>query len=305
MERFDADLLLTTTQVAELLSVHPSTVKRWCNEGELDFDTTAGGHRRLHLHDVVSLSRARSISTFLDPFAPYEGHVWTAVNQAVQGGSFQRVNALAMGWLMRGYVSRVAALFTEVGRHPGLSLTRFCDECVRGFMTEIGGGWRSGRLRVAEEHLASEALVEVLLRMRDADSSSLRRGAPRRPVAIVGCMEGVRHALGVQCVRLLLEQRGWEVFFLGADVPIEDFAAIQRSREAELVCVSFAPPTSAVDLTRAVRILGQFYKSEQPYTLALGGQVCEQPYLDDVEVPFRELAVFGSLLEFEAALDAL
>ena len=304
MERFNPDLLLTTTQVADFLSVHPSTVKRWCNEGDLAFDTTEGGHRRLHLHDVVSLSRERSISTFLDPFSPYEGHVWTAVNEAVAGGSFKRVRSLAMGWLVRGDVRRVSALFAALERRPGLPFARFCDEAVRGFMEEVGETWRSGRLRVGEEHLASEALMEVLLRMRDVDRPWGASNGSARPVAIVGSMEGVRHTLGGLCVRLLLERRGWEVLFLGADVPVEDFAAMQRSRDAELVCVSFAPPNSAADMKRAVRILGEFYKPSQPYTLVLGGLPSEEPYLDDVGVPFRELGIFRSVAAFEAALDS-
>ncbi|MEQ9570445.1 MAG: helix-turn-helix domain-containing protein, partial [Longimicrobiales bacterium] len=218
MERFNSDLFLTTSQVAELLSVHPSTVKRWCNEGDLDVDKTEGGHRRIHLRDVLKLSSERSIPTFLAPFAPYEGHVWTAVDEAVDEGSFQRIRSLAMGWLTRGHVRRLGALFLELGRHPGIPLHRFCDEAVRGFMHDVGETWRSGRLRVGEEHMASEALTEVLLRLRDgagraADATDVR------PVAVVGSMEGDRHNLGGLCVRLVLERAGWDVYFLGADVP--------------------------------------------------------------------------------------
>lgn len=300
MERFNSDLYLTTSQVAELLSVHPSTVKRWGNEGDLAVDKTDGGHRRIHLQDVLTLARERSIPTFLDPFQPYEGHVWTAVNQAQDGGSFHRVHSLAMGWLTRGQVRRISALFMALGRHPGIPFHRFCDEGVRGFMREVGETWRAGRLRVGEEHMVTEALVEVLLRLRgelrpedDVDS---------RPVAVVGSMEGDRHNIGGLCVRLVLERRGWDVYFLGADVPVEDFAAMQRSREADLVCVSFAPPNTAADMKRAIRILGEFYQPGQPYSLVLGGDLSEAPFLDDLDLPFRELGVYGSIEAFDQAL---
>lgn len=298
-----SDLLLTTTQVAELLSVHASTVKRWCNEGDLAFDTTEGGHRRLRLGEVMALSRARSISTFLDPFAPDEVDVWTAVNQAADG-SFDLVRSLAMGWLSRGDVRRVAALFAAIHNRPGLAFARFCDEGVRGFMEQVGETWRSGRLRVGEEHLVSEALMEMLLRSRNVDRPSVSSDGVPRPVAIVGSMEGVRHTLGGLCVRVLLEQRGWDVLYLGSDVPVEDYAAMQSARGAELVCVSFAPPNTAADMKRAVRILGEFYKPSEPYTLALGGLLSDDPVLDDVELPFRDLGIFRSLASFEEALDS-
>jgi len=300
MERFNSDLFLTTTQVAELLSVHPSTVKRWCNEGDLAFDKTDGGHRRLHLHDVLSLSRERSIPTFLDPFTPYEGHVWTAVNQAVHGDSFHRAHSLAMGWLTRGHIRRISALFTALARQPGLSFARFCDEGIRGFMEEVGETWRAGRLRVGEEHMATEALIEVLIRMRDSNPSP----SDEVGLAIVGSMEGDRHTVGSLCVRLMLERRGWEVFFLGSDVPVEEFAAMQRAREAGLVCVSFAPPNTAADMKRAVRILGEFYQPDQPYSLALGGLLSDDPFLDDLDLPFRELGIFGSMADFDSRLES-
>lgn len=300
MERFNSDLYLTTSQVADLLSVHPSTVKRWCNDGELEVDKTDGGHRRIHLQDVLEMAEARSIPTFLDAFHPYEGHVWTAVNQAVEG-SFHRVHSLAMGWLARGHLRRLSALFLELGRHPGIPLTRFCDEAVRGFMRDVGETWRAGRLRVGEEHMATEALVEVLLRLRDHAGGEPRRDAGA-PVAVLGSMEGDRHNVGGLCVRLVLERRGWDVYFLGADVPVEDFAAMQRSRSAGLVCISFAPPNTAADMKRALRILGEFYERGQPYTLVLGGDLAEAPFLDDVDLPFRELGIFGSTAEFDAAL---
>ncbi len=301
MERFNSDLYLTTSQVAELLSVHPSTVKRWCNEKDLEVTKTDGGHRRLHLQDVLELARERSIATFLDPFTPYEGHVWTAVNQAIDEGSYARIHSLAMGWLTRGQIRRLTALFTELGRHPGVSFADFCDLGVRGFMREVGETWRAGRLRVGEEHMATEALIEVLIRMREVALEARESGESRR-VAVVGSMEGDRHNIGGLCVRLMLERHGWKVFFLGADVPVEDFAAMQKSRDADLVCISFAPPNTAADMKRAVRILGEFYDRAHPYALALGGDLSESPFLDDVELPFRELGILGSMRDFDRAL---
>jgi excisionase family DNA binding protein len=45
MERIPDIVALTSTEAASLLDVHPSTVKRWCNDGELDSELTPGGQR--------------------------------------------------------------------------------------------------------------------------------------------------------------------------------------------------------------------------------------------------------------------
>ncbi len=303
MERFNSELFLTTTQVADLLDVHPSSVKRWCNDGELSVDKTEGGHRRIHLQEALELARVRGIDTYLAPFSPYEGHVWTAVRRVVDDGAFDRVHSLAMGWLARGHLRRLARLYLELGRHPDVDFAAFCDEGIRGFMRQIGDAWREGRLRVGEEHMASEALVETLLGLRsvgDGDAT-LERG-DSMPAAIVGAMEGDRHHLGALCVRLLLERKGWRVYFLGADVPVEDFSAVQRSRGADLVCISFAPPNTGADMKRCVRILGEFYDPAHPFALALGGDVEQAPVLDDMTLPFDELEIFDSIRAFEGRL---
>ena len=305
MERFNSELFLTTSEVAELLGVHASSVKRWCNEGGLEIEKTEGGHRRIHLQDAVELARSRSIPTFLSPFTPYEAHVWTAVRQVLDEGSFDRIHSLALGWLQRGHLRRIGRLFVELGRHAEISLPLFCDEGVRGFMELVGEAWRSGRLRVGEEHMVSEALIESLLRLRDEGGEDQTRDPSRdgeRNSAIVGAMEGDRHHLGALCVRLLLERSGWRVFYLGADVPIEDFAALQRARGAELVCVSFAPPNTAADMRRCIRVLSEFYDPGRPYGLALGGRIGDPPVLDDLTPPFPDLAVFDSVAGFGDAL---
>jgi len=301
MERFDNVLYMTTSQVAELLDVHPSTVKRWCNDGELPVDKTDGGHRRIRFSNVLSLTEERGIHTMLEHFTPYEAQVWTAMNEAIELGSFDKAHALALGWLDQGRIQRMAWLFREIGRHPRIPFERFADECVRGFMTRVGELWRRGHLCAGEEHMATEVLVETLLRLRD-EAPGGSHGRESAKVAVVGAMEGDRHHLASLCIRILLERRGWHVFYLGADVPAEDFAAIQQQHRASLVCVSFAPPNTGADMRRCVRILSEFYDPRKPWSLVLGGAVVPLPAPEDIETPFAEFEILSSLEAFSEVL---
>ncbi len=304
MERSNSDLYLTSSEAGELLSVHPSTVKRWCNEGDLPFDKTDGGHRRIHLTNLLQLARTRGIATFLDAFTPYEGHVWTAIGQASNGGSFHRVHSMAMGWLDRAHMKRLTSLFVELGRRPGVPYERLAEEGIRGFMQLVGEAWREGRLRVGEEHLMTEAMTDVLFQLRQGDGpeGDPTLAGPVGRCAIVGTMEGHRHGLGSLCVRILLERKGWDVYYLGADVPVEDFAAMQKSRGADLICVSFSPPATGADMRRCVRILSEFYDPQHPYSLALGGDVGELVSFADQETPFERVATFGAIGDLSEAL---
>lgn len=305
MDRFNPELTLTSSETADLLAVHPSTVKRWCNEGELPSEKTTGGHRRIHLDDVVTFARKREIPNVLAPFHPYEPHVWTALQEVRQEGSFKRLHALAMGWVARGQFRRLTALYDALARDSSVSLCQFCDQGVRGLMVRVGEAWAEGRLRVAEEHMVSQAMAEVLLKLRaEGGRPSPSRGGGAAPVAVVGTMEGNQHHLGSLCVRLLLERLGWDVFYLGPDVPLEDFAVIQRGRGASLVCVSLPPQAQPGDVVRAVRVLSGFHDPTLPFALALGGDLPRDMDEEMLAGPFTRVGVFDSCASLREALES-
>jgi excisionase family DNA binding protein len=51
--KIDADRLLTSHEVGDLLQVNPSSVKKWVNEGRITAFRTPGGHRRIRVADLV------------------------------------------------------------------------------------------------------------------------------------------------------------------------------------------------------------------------------------------------------------
>lgn len=305
MERSTPNLTLTSSEAAELLRVHPSTVKRWCNDGELASEKTSGGHRRLHLGDVMAFARARDIVTVLSPFEPYEPHVWSALSEIRHEGSFRRLHALSMSWVARGQLRRLGLLYDVLARDPSVALCRFCDEGVRDLMVLVGEAWARGQLRAGEEHLVSQVMYEVLVKLRSElrDETAPTSNGVRRPTAVVGTMEGNQHHLGSMCVRILLERRGWDVFYLGPDVPIEDFGVVQRGRSAQLVCISLTPPAAAGEVARAVRVLTGFYDATQPYALALGGSIHGDIDPSLLQGPFREVSIHDSLASLSDRLD--
>ncbi|MEM1271970.1 MAG: helix-turn-helix domain-containing protein, partial [Bacteroidota bacterium] len=52
---------ISTRQASDLLGVHESSVKRWCNAGDLGCEYTHGGHRRIPLAELLRFAEARSI----------------------------------------------------------------------------------------------------------------------------------------------------------------------------------------------------------------------------------------------------
>jgi len=319
---------LTSTETASLLDVHPSTVKRWCNDGALDSDHTPGGHRRIRVATAVDFARERGIRTVLTPFHPFEPHVWTALRQVEEEGSYEALHALALQWARRGEFERLEQLYLALGRTDYVSFCDFCDLAIRGLMTAVGDEWEEGKLRVGDEHMVSQAMTGALIVLRrewiddtegagatgegpgggtGPNGSGAREGGTSgepRPRAVVGTMEGNQHQIGALCVRLLLERMGWKVFFPGADVPVEDFGQIQRSREATLVCVSLPVAGTIGDVSRTLSVLTELYDRARPYSVLFGGAAYVGIEGSLSEAPFETVGFLQDCRSLREALEA-
>lgn len=60
MELSNDETWLTLSEAAELLNVHPTTLRRWANSGDIPTLVTPGGHRRFAATDLARFARERS-----------------------------------------------------------------------------------------------------------------------------------------------------------------------------------------------------------------------------------------------------
>jgi DNA-binding transcriptional MerR regulator len=83
------------------------------------------------------------------------------------------------------------------------------------YLHELGERWADGTVNVAQEHFASNLLRGRLLGLAGD------WGVRHRRTALLACLPGEAHDLGLVMLGLLLQGRGWRVAFLGADTPVD------------------------------------------------------------------------------------
>lgn len=263
--------LLSTRQVSSLLSVHESSVKRWCNVGQLECRQTQGGHRRIRIESVLSFARAKQISFPLLEFNEFTGRVWTGYERARQTGNFSDLVALAYYWMneARNDLPGRLIMFLE---SSGFVLATVLDQLIAGVMKRIGVNYLNGDLSIGDEHQMTQVIRDTLVGLHvDLIKSNPSSSEKKRPVAVVGCLRNVVHELGALMVRLVLEAKGWRVVYLGQDVPTEEYAEQQRKQKATLVCISVIPPQGIAEVKHVGHLLRDMYDPYFPYRLAFGG----------------------------------
>lgn len=100
-------------------------------------------------------------------------------------------------------------------------------------LRSIGDRWAAGTVTVAQEHFASTVIRTRLL--------GLARGwgEGKGPRAVLACVPGESHDIGLVCFGLVLRRRGWRIVYLGQDTPIETLdATIRRHPSAVVVTLS-------------------------------------------------------------------
>jgi DNA-binding transcriptional MerR regulator len=104
------------------------------------------------------------------------------------------------------------------------------------YLHRLGERWETGEISVAQEHFASNLLRGRLLGLAQG------WGQGQGPGAILACLPGEHHELGLLVFGVALRRRGWRITYLGTNSPIDAVADTARSlRPAVVVLLSINP----------------------------------------------------------------
>jgi len=125
-------------------------------------------------------------------------------------------------------------LLVDEGLLRGIPLQDIHLKIIQPAQYEIGRLWQENRISVAQEHLAT-AISQLAL-------SHLYRHLPRDPfngkVVMLSCVEGELHEVGARMASDFLEMAGFDVRFLGANVPTHHLVRMVREQTPDLLALS-------------------------------------------------------------------
>lgn len=114
-----------------------------------------------------------------------------------------------------------------------LGVSTFIESVATPLLRRIGDEWHAGNLTPAQEHLAAAVLHDILVETMRAFPQV--NGAPR---VLVATPAGDRHAIGAALVGATSAVAGWNVVYLGADLPADEIVAAAVTTSAAMVALS-------------------------------------------------------------------
>lgn len=113
-------------------------------------------------------------------------------------------------------------------------------EVIAPVQHRVGSEWAANRLTVAQEHAATAINDRVIAALAHHPASASTPEAGRVTVA---CIDGEWHALPARLLAEVLRLRGWQVDFLGAQVPTPHLIAHVHRTGPVAVALSCSIPT--------------------------------------------------------------
>lgn len=141
-------------------------------------------------------------------------------------------------------------------------------------METVGHLWRSGAVRTCQEHFASAHMRSFLGRyMLDANTD------PDGPRIVIATLPGQAHELGATMAGVIAAQGGWNVIYLGPNVPVEEIAFCADCKDARAVGISLGYP---LDDPRVPPVLQDLKQKLPPHCHLLVGGAAAIRYRDEL-----------------------
>lgn len=112
---------------------------------------------------------------------------------------------------------------------PGIYMDIFQES-----LYEIGRLWESNQITVADEHMGTAITQFVMSNLYQ----HLEMAETRRGNLVMTGVQGELHQVGANMVADILEADGWDVLFLGTNVPAEGVITSIREQKADLFGIS-------------------------------------------------------------------
>jgi MerR family transcriptional regulator, light-induced transcriptional regulator len=215
--------------LARRTGIPPDTLRKWEQRyGVLRPQRTVGGQRRYTELDLARVEWLRERLT--EGYRIGDAAALLGAAEVGVGRTPAELRRELYAAVRESEVDAIGALLDQT--FALLSLEQALSRVLAPVLELVGDGWASHELSVAQEHLISGA-VRARLDSLLADARGEIRG-----VAVLACVPGERHELGLLMLGTLLRADGWQVAYVGADSPLRDAFELAERLDAGAVCLS-------------------------------------------------------------------
>lgn len=225
---------MNSKDVALLMGVNVSTIKRWTDAHQLPCYQTPGGHRKFTLGHVNEFLKNNKNKIKKVNLFELKGLADKELIHNIENGDLSKLNSIFFKAATEANQSKIDTIITGLTL-KGMKLEDIYDQLVLPVMRSIGELWKIGQLTIPEEHLASEVVRKSMYDLGESLNIEFSDDAPS---AICFSISGDEHELPLIMAKQILELNGIRTFNLGRSVPVISLTDLLSKVQPDFLIIS-------------------------------------------------------------------
>lgn len=287
------EVLFTTNDVASILRVDKSTVKRWTDEGKLKCFRTPGGHRKFRSDDLYSFMTENNYDEQTMRSVPQVMSDEMIIRSIVQQREYNMLHSVCFSSAIKGNRDELMTLFRETFA-AGMTLSAVFDHILRPTSKKLNDLVRQNKLSVSEFHLAQNVLSSVFIAL----NPTLTHQPRNRKTVVCAAVENGMNEVELTAMATMLDVNGYTVLNLGTGLSGEAINQFVTRTKPYAVMLYAAVCEQRDHLIAQLRSVSEFSRRNGSYCFVCGTGVttAEVKGIDDV----RLLPTFGEVEQMES-----
>ena len=230
--------VLSPREMATVLGVSESSIKRWVDDGAITSTKTAGGHRRIAVSEAISFIRRQGLTIA-------EGEL---IGLPRVSDSYDTTNAAIKESLLNGDQAALERLLVDHYAAGGC-IAAICDGGIREAFVEVGELWHHQEDGIFIEHRAVDTCLGALAALGNV----LPKPGPDAPRAW-GAPSGDPYILPSLMASICLSEKGYQTTNLGPDTPWDTFKAAANQLKPDFIWVATTSPMDETNKKSATHL---------------------------------------------------
>ncbi len=216
-----------------------------------------------------------------------------ADNEEASSGELGQTQRLFLESILKGRRQAAVNIALETLKR-GYGIIDVYTEVLQESQYQLGRLWEANKISVAEEHMATAITQFVMAQIYPLIEPAVR---VRGRMVLTG-VEGEMHQIGANMVADVLEVKGWDVRFLGTNMPHQEILKAVEEHRADVIGIS---ATMLFNLPKVIQIIEQLRaKFGSDLKIIVGGASFRQ-----VPEMYSEIGADGFAPDLKSTVDFL
>lgn len=223
---------LNSKEVASIMGVNVSTIKRWTDSGKLDCYQTVGGHRKFLLSHLKNFLNEKINKKLKINVIEYLNKGEKELVQRIDRVDYVYLRDCLFQLGIQQKVDSIHAIINSLLIN-GEPQHRIYDKLILNVLNRIGDLWSKNRLSISDEHIVSETIRNVMYRINSEISPNDIKIAKK---VICMSLTNDEHEIPLIMIQSILTEMNISTTNLGPNLPVTEIESdIQAKSPTHLI----------------------------------------------------------------------